>query len=209
MSISVTAAIAPHDASRKAIGFALVLVLHIAAIAGLAQSLGYRVVEVLRPPLEASLVAGAKQGITPERVKPLSTARLSAPPLPVVPLPEVRIEAAPRRAPAGAGGRGDEAAPSGRRQPVRTAAVVDLSRCAKYPYPPEAMKAKQSGTVLLSVVIEVDGSVVQSKIERSSGSLPLDEGARRAILYCRFRPATVDGVPERTRASVEYQWKIE
>jgi protein TonB len=199
-----------HEFSKRLVGLALVVLLHGAAAYALVRTLGYRLVEVYQPSVEVSLVAGARQGITPEQDKPFPALKFAPPPLPIVPLPEVRIESSRDAARAASGGKANGAAPQlGRRAPVRTAPVVDLSRCEKYPYPPEAQKAGQAGTVLLGIVIDVDGSVLQSKILRSSGFLELDEAARRAMTRCRFRPATVDGVPERTRASLEYRWKIE
>lgn len=199
-----------HEFSKRLIGFTVVVLLHGALAFALVRSLGYRLVEVYQPPLEVGLVPGGRQGITPERVTPAPAPDVTAPELPVIPLPEVRIDTSREPARAASGGKADGAAAQlGRHTPVRTAPVVDLSRCEKYPYPPEAKRAGRTGTVRLAIVIDVDGSVLQSKIERSSGSVELDEAARRAMLYCTFRPATVDGVPERTRASLEYQWKIE
>jgi protein TonB len=51
--------------------------------------------------------------------------------------------------------------------------------------------------------------VLESKVERSSGSRRLDEAARNGLGLCRFKPATVDGKPERSWARIEYEWKIE
>jgi protein TonB len=199
-----------HEFPKRLIGFAIVVLLHGALAYALVKSLGYHLVEVYQSPLEVSLVTGGRQGITPERVTPSLAPALAPLPLPVIPLPEVRIDASRESARAASVGKANGVpAQLGRHTPLRTAPVVDLTRCEKYPYPPEAKKAGRAGTVRLAVVIDVDGSVLQSKIERSSGSLDLDEAARRAMLYCTFRPATVDGVPERSRASVEYQWKIE
>ncbi len=203
-------AIPEHDLSKRLVGFAVVVILHGVVAYALVKSLGYRLVEVYRPPLEVNLVPSGRQGITPERVAPALAPDLSVPELPVIPLPEVRIDTPRDSTRSVTGGKTDESgAQRGRHVPVRTAPVVDLTRCDKYPYPPEAKRAGRAGTVRLAIVIDVDGSVLQSKIERSSGSVELDEAARRAMLYCTFRPATVDGVPERARASLEYQWKIE
>ena len=61
----------------------------------------------------------------------------------------------------------------------------------------------------LSFLIDVDGRVLESKVERSSGYRRLDEAARAALGACKFRPATVDGRPERAWARIDYDWKIE
>jgi len=49
---------------------------------------------------------------------------------------------------------------------------------AKYKrYPPDAVKRKQEGTVMISFVLARDGTVLQAQIERSSGFPLLDQAA--------------------------------
>jgi len=55
----------------------------------------------------------------------------------------------------------------------------------------------------------VDGKVLDSKVERTSGSRRLDEAARAGLTLCRFRPATLNGRPERTWGRIDYVWKLE
>jgi len=94
-------------------------------------------------------------------------------------------------------------------EPVRTAAVVDANTCEKPSYPAAALRSNEVGTVRLSFLIDVDGKVLDSKVERSSGSRRLDEAARAGLGLCRFRPATVNGKPERSWGRIEYVWKLE
>jgi len=87
--------------------------------------------------------------------------------------------------------------------------VVLASSCDKPEYPPAARRANETGTVLLSFLIDAGGRVIQSKVERSSGSRRLDEAAREGLGLCKFRPATVDGVPTQAWARIEYVWRLE
>jgi protein TonB len=68
---------------------------------------------------------------------------------------------------------------------------------------------EEEGTVSLRFLVAVDGKVIQSEIEKSSGYKRLDEAARAGLSKCQFRPATVDGKPEQAWASIKYTWRLE
>src|SRR6266850_2199156 len=94
-------------------------------------------------------------------------------------------------------------------QPVRTAPVVQAASCDKPEYPPASRRANETGTVLLNFLIDEKGKVLDSKIERSSGSRRLDDAARAGLELCKFQPATVDGRATRAWARIEYVWRLE
>lgn len=61
-------------------------------------------------------------------------------------------------------------------------------------YPREALMAGAEGTVLLKVLVDVDGTPLSVEIEHSSGNRRLDDAARRQVLRkWKFRPAIRDG----------------
>ena len=61
-------------------------------------------------------------------------------------------------------------------------------------YPRESMSAGQQGTVLLRVLVDVDGTPLDVEIKRSSGFARLDNAARQQVLKkWKFRPAIRDG----------------
>lgn len=61
-------------------------------------------------------------------------------------------------------------------------------------YTSEMMRAGLEGTVLLRVLVDVDGTPLEVSIERSSGHRELDQLARRQVQgKWRFRPAMQDG----------------
>ncbi len=61
-------------------------------------------------------------------------------------------------------------------------------------YPREALLNGIQGTVVLKVLVDVDGKPLSVEIERSSGNRRLDDAARRQVLRkWMFRPAIRDG----------------
>lgn len=63
-------------------------------------------------------------------------------------------------------------------------------------YPRIALQRQWSGTVLLQVLVDVDGRPLDVTIARSSGHRELDEAARLQVLKrWSFQPATRDGTP--------------
>ena len=61
-------------------------------------------------------------------------------------------------------------------------------------YPRDALRDGIEGTVLLQVLVDVDGRPLQVDVQRSSGDRRLDLAARKQVLqHWRFRPAMKDG----------------
>ncbi|WP_293748354.1 energy transducer TonB [Limnohabitans sp. Rim8] len=101
------------------------------------------------------------------------------------------------------------AAPARAAPPTRTPASVSAAQCDKPDYPSASRRMEEEGTVSLRFLVGVDGKVIQSEIEKSSGFKRLDEAARAGLSKCRFQPATVDGRPEQAWASMKYTWRLE
>ncbi len=109
---------------------------------------------------------------------------------------------------AGASPSAAGAAPNGAasRAP-RTAVIADARSCVAPPYPINAYRNGQAGTVLLALLVASDGRVVESKVQKSSGSSELDKAARNALSLCKFKPA--EGQSEPTWANLSYVWSID
>ena len=61
-------------------------------------------------------------------------------------------------------------------------------------YPRDALRDGVQGTVMLQVLVDVDGRPLRVDVQHSSGDRRLDMAARRQILeHWRFRPAMQDG----------------
>lgn len=73
---------------------------------------------------------------------------------------------------------------------------LEYDRAPAPAYPRDALRAGSQGTVLLQVLVDIDGKPLQVDIQRSSGDRRLDVVARRQVLeQWRFRPAMRDGHP--------------
>ncbi len=209
------------NSNRRLTGLTVVVVFHALMGYALVNGLARKIVEVVTQPLETKIIEEVKP-LPQEKPPPPPPPRLAAPPPPYIPPPEVQVQV-PQTAPAitaitsikptgpvAPPGQRFAAAPAAPRAgPVRTAPVVDARACDKPEYPPAALRSQETGIVQLAFLIDVDGTAVESKVERSSGSRRLDEAARKALGLCKFKPATVDGKPERAWAKIEYEWKID
>ena len=193
------------DSSRRLAGLVVVVAFHGVLIYALVHGLARQIVEVISQPLETKIIEEIKAP-PPDKPPPPPPPKLAMPPPPYIPPPEVQVHVPVVMAPA------ITAVTSARppeEVPVRTAAVVDAKTCDKPAYPAAALRANETGIVRLSFLIDVDGKVLDSKVERSSGSRRLDEAARAGLSLCKFRPATLSGRPERTWGRIEYVWKLE
>jgi len=190
------------DSSRRLAGLAAVVVFHVALVYALVHGLARKIVEVVHQPLETKIIEEVKAP-PPDKPPPPPPPKLTMPPPPYIPPPEVQVQV-PVSAPA-------ITAVTAVKPPeeYRTPAVVDAKTCDKPSYPPASVRANETGTVRLTFLIDVDGKVLDSKIERTSGSRRLDEAARAGLSLCKFRPATLNGRPERTWGRIDYVWKLE
>lgn len=92
--------------------------------------------------------------------------------------------------------------------PVHIAAQVDSNACEKPDYPASSIRNGEEGIVNLAMLIGPDGKVLESKVEKSSGSRALDKAAIQGLSLCKFKPGTVDGVPEKSWAKLQYVWHL-
>jgi periplasmic protein TonB len=61
-------------------------------------------------------------------------------------------------------------------------------------YPRDALRDGVQGTVMLQVLVDVDGRPLEVQVQHSSGNRQLDNAARRQVLeHWTFRPAMKDG----------------
>jgi periplasmic protein TonB len=192
------------DSSRRLAGLAVVVVFHLALIYALVHGLARQIVEVISKPLETKIIEEIKAP-PPDKPPPPPPPKLAIPPPPYIPPPEVQVNVPTVTAPT-------ITAVTTVKPPeevVRTAAVVDANTCEKPAYPASSLRANETGIVRLSFLIDTNGKVLDSKVDRSSGSRRLDEAAREGLSLCKFKPATVNGRPERTWGRIDYVWKLE
>lgn len=79
---------------------------------------------------------------------------------------------------------------------VVSGAVLRYALAPPPPYPRRALRAGTEGTVLLEVLVDVDGHPLQVDVVGSSGDRELDRAAQRQVLeHWVFQPAVRDGRP--------------
>ncbi|MCS0808880.1 energy transducer TonB [Massilia agilis] len=87
-------------------------------------------------------------------------------------------------------------------------ASFDASKC-KVEYPKASLMNEEQGTTSMSFLVNADGSVADSKLEKSSGFKNLDKAALKGISACKFKPGTKDGAPAQTWTKIDYAWKLD
>jgi len=89
-----------------------------------------------------------------------------------------------------------------------TSRVANPNECKLPDYPESSLRGKEAGVVTMGFLIDIDGKVLESRVESSSGYFRLDEAALKAFAECKYRPALIDGKPERSWTRIEYPWVI-
>jgi protein TonB len=89
-----------------------------------------------------------------------------------------------------------------------TPATFDASKC-KVDYPKASLMNEEQGTTSMAFLVNADGSVADSKLEKSSGFKGLDKAALKGLTACKFKPGTKDGAPAQTWTKVDYAWKLD
>lgn len=74
-------------------------------------------------------------------------------------------------------------------------------------YSEEARAAKIAGTVLLTIVIGVDGRATDMVVAQGLG-FGLDEQSVKAVGQWQFQPGAKDGVPVPVQAQIEVNWRL-
>lgn len=214
---------------RKLIGFAGVVVLHALLFWALQAGLTRTVMQKMPTVVQALLLEEKRPELPPLRSAPPPPAPPKPAPPPQTPPPAyvpppatpvvsaapnaiAAVSATPTPAIAPtttAPGVSPVTAPARASAPVRTAAGVNMGQCDKPEYPSASRRMDEEGTVALRFLVGVDGKVIQSEVEKSSGYKRLDEAARTGLSKCQFRPAMVDGHPEQAWTTIRYVWRLE
>ena len=94
---------------------------------------------------------------------------------------------------------------------ITRSAAIDPRYRADFeaPYPPASQRLGEAGTVVVRVVVGIDGRVVRASIAQSSGFARLDEAAlKRALAKWRFIPALRDGAPVEAEREVPVTFRL-
>ena len=206
---------------KHLIGLTVVVVLHGLLFWAINSGLARKFVKVIKGPVEAVLLEETKPEIPPPPPPPPPPPKNLPPPPPsYVPPVDIQVAApTPVNAIAAVSNTPQPVAPPSPlpvqttpappAPPVQTAAVISASSCEKPEYPSASKRLEEEGTVQLKFLVGVDGKVIESAIEKSSGHRRLDEAARAGLSKCQFKPGTVDGKPQQSWASMKYTWRLE
>jgi len=210
---------ADRNPGNKLAGLSVVFLLHLLIVYALLTGLARKAVEMIKEPIETKIIEEVAPPPPPDVPPP--PPKMVAPPPPFIPPPEVQVQAPPppNAIAATTNVRPENPAPlrpspppvagGTAPAPARVGAVVDFSTCNKPEYPRNSQRNEEQGTVTLAFLIGLDGSVKDSKIEKSSGFRDLDRAAQRGLSACKFKPALVEGKPTETWSSVQYVWRLE
>ncbi len=75
-------------------------------------------------------------------------------------------------------------------------------------YPESARESGFEGRVVLSGIVETNGTVSNIKVLKSSQHQAIDDAAIAAFQQFEFEPGKVDGQPVRTRIVVPFQFRL-
>ncbi len=198
----------------RSIGLGLVVLLHAALIYAEATAPAHRTVKVAPVLVEARIVAAMPPPTTvtaPPMVAPPPPAqtpppKAAAPPRPPVPHhAATKLEPQPPPSPAPIA----TVAPPAPPPPVQAMPRLDLAHSREPEYPLQSRQLGEQGSVLLQVLVDIDGRVREVKLAQSSGYDRLDQAALREIKSAyRFLPGTVDGTPQPMWYTIKYNWKL-
>jgi protein TonB len=94
---------------------------------------------------------------------------------------------------------------------VRTPVRLDrahLPRIGYEYYPKESIRNHEQGVCVVKMTVQVDGHIRDVSIARSTGYPRLDEACLKAWDNAQLLPATQNGVPVETTATIPVTWKI-
>jgi protein TonB len=220
-----------RNPGRHAIGFGVVLGLHLLMGWALVSGLAQRMVEVIKAPIETKIIEETKPPPPPPPENLPPPPKFAPPPPSFVPPPEVNVNPPPSPAPtitttqvapppvAVTIGPPPVAAPASAppaapREPVRVPPRIDFAgACEKPVYSTAARRAEATGTVVVFYTADTTGTIVEATVEKSAGPTrehkSLDRATLEAVKNCKVTPGTVDGKPEKLSGRVTYVWRLE
>jgi protein TonB len=192
-------------------GCAAVVGLHLVIGYALANGLARKIVEVIKLPIETKIVQDVKPPPPDQPPPPLP--KLAPPPPAYIPPVEVNIQVpqVPNQSAITSVTSKPQPVPVQRvATGVRVPPVIDAARSCQQPeYPAASRRNEETGTVRLRFLIGVDGKVIDSRVESSSGYPRLDQAAIQALSQCQFKAGTLDGKPVQSWASLKYVWQLQ
>jgi periplasmic protein TonB len=177
----------------------------------LANGIGTRFVEALRPDTVLAIVPE-----TPDKPEPVEISKLETNAPLTMPEPDFKppIFETDDRTPIAV-----KAGPEVIIGPVTKVVeqAVKIARIApklipgeKPPYPPREVRERNEGVTGLGLCIDARGRVTSAELVKSSGHAGLDDAALKWVKGARFKPGAIDGAAQAMCGhSVAYEWRLE
>jgi periplasmic protein TonB len=198
-----------RNPTKHLIGMGVVVVFHVILVWALVNGLARKVIEVVKGPLETKIIQEVKP--PPPEAPPPPPPKFAPPPPDFIPPPEVNIavENPPPSPIANTSSKPQPPAPAAPAAPsaAHVPPVVKAGHCREPEYPPASERLGEEGRVVLQLLVNTDGKVIDSKVETSSGHPRLDEAARAALSLCKFTPGSFQGQPEQAWGRIAYVFK--
>ncbi len=215
------------SSQKRMVGFVLVLLFHVILIYALVNGLARDFVKkIAKNPVMVNIIEEVKLPPPPPPPPPppkeQSLPKPDAPPPPAYVPPvevnvkptesqntiaavttDVKVESAPVKEPVVM----PPVEPVKPHVPIRVKAKLNAG-CASPKYPEESIEMEEEGQLILSILVDENGHVAESKVLKSSGFTRLDDAARQAFSLCQFTPATADDVAEKSWVQQPFEWKI-
>jgi protein TonB len=199
--------------SARLVGAGLVVLLHVGVIYALVTGLAHRVVDVVHAPIETKIIDEVRE----ERPPPPPPPPEFTPPLPAfVPPPEIHVEPPPPPPKSTAITVVTPEKPLAPPPPpvpvaegVRIMPKIDAKRSQEPEYPPTSRRLGEQGSLVLQVLVDTDGRVLDTKLVQGSGFERLDQAALDGVKTdYRFLPGTLDGKPQQMWYTFKFTWKL-
>lgn len=206
----------PHPNPGRIAGMAAAIALNAGLLLVLLVPMEIPTIQLPAPPLGLRVV-----DVTPVRIVPVTPPIPKADPKPVQTSTRPQVKHPRTPAPIVVD-NGSEAAVVAPPTPVAAATPTIEPPAAPLPgvrleylqapapdYPRAALRARSQGTVLLQVLVDIDGKPLRVDVRNSSGDRRLDAAAREQVLRrWRFRPAMRDGRTVRALGLVPVAFSI-
>jgi len=186
---------------RHALGFVVVVLLHVGLIYALVTGLGTNIVEVIKAPIETKIIEEVKPP-PPDVPPPPPPPKLAAPPPPYIPPPEIQIAQPPPPTPMAT--VATVAPPAPQAPPVQrtVAPSVPDSEVSARPiagppmkYPPRMQDQGREGQVEVTCDVDADGATSNCVVGNVVGGAAFSEAALAWVKLQRYKPAIRNGVP--------------
>jgi protein TonB len=203
----------PQASSARLVGAGLVVLLHVGIIYALVTGLAHRVVDVVHAPIETKIIDEVREERPPPPPPP---PEFTPPPPAFVPPPEIHVEPPPPPPKSTAITVVTPEKPLAPPPPpvpvaegVRIMPKIDAKRSQEPEYPPTSRRLGEQGSLVLQVLVDTDGRVLDTKLVQSSGFGRLDQAALDGVKAdYRFLPGTLDGKPQQMWYTFKFTWKL-